>query len=514
MYCSGDNNTECLRTDSWTDNVWNKDNNSVAAEAISPTNIENNIGGFNKYSYIRRTSLIIEELTNNPDIDGQSCKQFIAEARCLRVMVYSWMVRRWGGVMLVDKLMTPSDEMLMSRSTEEEMYRFMVNELKLAIPDLPSTANKERFTKGAALTLLTRVSLEGGLYDETIAAGKQLFEGEEAANWSIDPEYRKMFGSFSYPETSPEIQFYFTQGDKKQYCENLLPMYVAGTLAPGRNIMGPAFNDKVDAWCANWPSHELTEAYLAIDVEGDQTAKHYTETAKWKNAPVKTASIMYSNRDKRLDATICYDGTTYFTSPIEMDTKGNCYWENTQNHGFMTQSGYMWRKYIYELDGTDALPGYQILYDFRYILFRLGEACLNYAEALGRKGEIDKAIRMMNMTRTQHGGLPALPESSSEADFWKYYKIERRVELALEGDRYFSVIRWAKVENATSVSEFNKRTHCIIIDGDDDTFTLIDTSHGSSTGSDRVFSWPRRMYFPLPESELMSNPNLQQNNHW
>ncbi len=58
---------------------------------------------------------------------------------------------------------------------------------------------------------------------------------------------------------------------------------------------------------------------------------------------------MYSNRDKRLDATICYDGTTYFTSPIEMDTKGNCYWENTQNHGFMTQSGYMWRKYIYEL---------------------------------------------------------------------------------------------------------------------------------------------------------------------
>ena len=198
LYCSGDNNTECLRTDSWTDNVWNKDNNSVAAEAISPTNIKDNIGDFNRYSYIRKASLIIEKLTGNSDIDEQSCKQFIAEARCLRVMVYDWMVRRWGGVMLVDKLMTPSDEMLMSRASEEDMYKFMVNELKLAIPDLPSTANKERFTKGAALTLLTRVSLEGGLYDETIAAGEQLFEGEEAANWNIDPEYRKMFGSFSY----------------------------------------------------------------------------------------------------------------------------------------------------------------------------------------------------------------------------------------------------------------------------------------------------------------------------
>lgn len=64
------------------------------------------------------------------------------------------MARRWGGVMLVDKLMTPNDEMKLPRTSEEETYRFMVEELKKAIPDLPTKANKERFTKGAALTLL------------------------------------------------------------------------------------------------------------------------------------------------------------------------------------------------------------------------------------------------------------------------------------------------------------------------------------------------------------------------
>lgn len=515
LYCSGDNNTECLRTDAWTDNVYNKDNNSVAAEAISPTNVDGLVGGFNKYGYIRKASLVIDKLTNNPDIDEAACRQYIAEARCLRVLVYDWMVRRWGGVMLVDKLMTPEDEMQLPRASEEEMYRFMVDELKLAIPDLPSTGAKERFTKGAALTLLTRVALEGGLYEDAIAAGEELFEGAESANWSIDPDYRRMFGSFSYPEQSPEIQLYLTQGDRRDYCDYMLPMYVAGTLAPGRNIMGPEITVQVDCWCANWPSHELTEAYLAIDVDGDGTAKPYTETAHWLNAPVKTAALMYSHRDKRFDATICYDGTTYFGDQIEMDTQGNCYWDNTQSHGFMTQSGYMWRKYIYEMDGTDeAVPSYQKLYDFRYILLRLGEACLNYAEALGRMGRISDAIRVMNMTRTQHGGLPALPENSSEDVFWKNYKIERRVELALEGDRYFSVIRWAKVENATSVPEFNQLTHVIIINGEDDTFTLSDQPHGSSTGSDRVFSWPKRMYFPIPESETMSNPNLSQNNYW
>lgn len=148
----------------------------------------------------------------------------------------------------------------------------------------------------------------------------------------------------------------------------------------------------------------------------------------------------------------------------------------------------MWRKYIYELDNT--LPGYQILYNFRYILLRLGEASLNYAEALGRKGQIKEAVQFMNQTRVQHGGLPALPEDVTADVFWKNYKVERRVELVLEGDRYFSVIRWAKAENATKVPEFNKRTSAIIIDGEDGTFEVTDDRHGSSTGSDKIFLGP------------------------
>lgn len=522
LYCSGDNNTECLRTEAWTDNVWTKDNNSVASEGISPTNVTNVAGGYNQYGLIRRACLIIDNLTDNQHIEAAACKQYIAEARCLRVMVYSWMARRWGGLMLVDKLMGEKDEMLLPRATEEETYKFMVEDLKKAIPDLPLTANKERFTRGAALTLLTRVALDGGLYDEVIAAGKLLFEeGEQSALWSIDSDYRKMFGSYSYPVDSKEIQFVFTLGDKKQYCEDLLAMYIAGNLSPGRNTKGPAFKEKVDTWCANWPSHDLVESYLAIDVDGDGKAKPYTETAHWRNASVKRASIMYSNRDARMDATICRDSTIYFTSPIEMNTEGNCYWENTQNHPFMSQSGYMWRKYVYEADGL--VPGYQILYDFRYILLRLGEASLNYAEALGRKGKIEDAVKYMNMTRVAHGKLPALPTNVSETEFWTNYKAERRAELALEGDRYFSVIRWAKAEKATKIPEFNTRTRSIVIEGLNSeksnmatagTFTAIDMPHGSSSGSDMIFSWPKRMYFPIPESEIISNSNIKQNPQW
>ncbi len=64
-------------------------------------------------------------------------------------------------------------------------------------------------------------------------------------------------------------------------------MYVAGTLAPDEILWGRLFNDKVDAWCANWPSHELTEAYLAIDVEGDQTAKTLYRDSKMEKCSGK-----------------------------------------------------------------------------------------------------------------------------------------------------------------------------------------------------------------------------------
>lgn len=516
LYCSGSNDTECLRTDAWTDNVWNRNSNTVASEGLSPTNITGNIGSYNRYALVRKASLIINKLTNNASIDQSACKQYIAEAKCLRVMTYDWMARRWGGLMLVKDLMTPNDSMKLPRATETETYQYMVDELKSAIPDLPSTATeKERFSKGAALTLLTRVALDGGLYDEVISAGQQLFEGTEAANWAIDKEYRKMFGSYSYPATSKEIQLYLTQGNKKQYCEDLLPMYVAGCMPPGRNTKGPKIVDKIDTWCVNWPSQELVDSYLAIDVDGDGTAKPYTETARWINAPVKRASIMYSNRDARMDETIVRDSTYYFSNFVVTNTLGNVYWLNTQDHSFMQQSGYMWRKYVYEVDKT--LPGYQVLYDFRYLLLRLGEASLNYAEALARKGgaeNLKKAIKMMNLTRVGHGDLPALPESTTETSFWKFYKIERRCELALEGDRYWSVLRWAKADNATSVPVFNTRTHYIIIDGTNGTFTTSDLPHRLSEGTDRIFSWPKRMYFPIPESETISNPNIKQNPNW
>lgn len=507
-YCRTGGSADCLEVDTWTDNVLNTNDNAVTLEAFSPTSLPGRIGSYAQYDVIRRASLIIDELNSDRAFTDNEVKRkrFIAEARCMRALVYGWMARRWGGLMIVDRKLSPADELALPRSSEADTYAFIIDDLKKAIPDLPSGGTKERFTKGAALTLLLRIAVDAHNWDEAIAAGDALLYGKEGT-WAIDRNYNQLFGNYDYPVSSPEIMFYLTYGPNKTVADNLLAMYIGSPTPIGRNLKGPAFTVATDAWCVAHPSQEIVDAYLVIDPV-DGKPKKYNETHRWLAAGADTtAYLMYNQpRDARFEQTIVRDSAYYFGNHIVTSSEGNVYWDNVQNHPFMTKSGYIWRKWVEENPNRRAM--YQQNFQYRYVLLRLGEAYLNYAEALARKGRIADAVRAVNITRVEHGGLPALDAGISPDEFWKWYKLERRVELVMEGDRYFSLIRWARVEGATGVPELNRRTHAIDIAADN-SYKFVD-SHGF--GTNYIFSWPRRMYFPIPESEVINNPNINTNN--
>lgn len=499
---------DCYETDTWTDNVYNTGDNAVCMEAFSPNNLVSRIGNYDQYGNIRKASLIIDMLNSDRAFTGNEPKRkrFIAEARCMRAMIYEWMAKRWGGLMIVNNALTSTDSLALPRSTEKETFDFIIEDLKAAIPDLPSSGSKERFTKGAALTLLLRAAVEGQNWAEAIVAGEQLLYGAEGS-WELDDNYNQMFGNYDYAPGSSEVMFYLTYGPNKTVADNLLAMYIGCPTPPGRNTMGPAFVVNADAWCSAHPSQEIVNAYLVID-DQDGLAKPYNETSQWQRAGADTtASLMYaSTRDARFEQTIVHDSAYFFTNFIVTSQVGNVHWKNVQDHGNMTKSGYIWRKWVEE--NPNRRPQYQQLFQFRYVLLRLGEAYMNYAEALARKGRIAEAVRAMNMTRVEHGNLPALDEGISESEFWKWFKIERRVELVLEGDRYFSLIRWARVEGAAGIPELNYRTHAIDIAADN----RYSFTNNNGFGTNYIFSWPKRIYFPIPESEVVNNPNIKVNN--
>ena len=83
----------------------------------------------------------------------------------------------------------------------------------------------------------------------------------------------------------------------------------------------------------------------------------------------------------------------------------------------------------------------------------------------------------------------------------KAIRLERRIELAFEGHRFWDVRRWKEADKH---------------------FTSIDEMKITKNGSGFAYTrntvnrqWDDKMYlFPIPRTEIMKNPNLEQNPGW
>lgn len=129
-----------------------------------------------------------------------------------------------------------------------------------------------------------------------------------------------------------------------------------------------------------------------------------------------------------------------------------------------------------------------------------------------RQGDINTAIDYINKTRTTHGGLPALAKDISFEDAWKAYKRERRVDLTMEGDRYWSLLRWGKADNLPTVKELTIVHKAIEIAADGKSFRIINLPFNEADNI-RVFT-TKRYLMPVPQKEIEQNPSLDQNTGW
>lgn len=112
------------------------------------------------YGYINHCNKIIEGLAVSPLTDAVK-KQFTAEARFVRAFNYFYLTNLFNKVPLV----TTSDINIsntLGPSSKEEVYAFIINELKLAETDLADaypTSERTRPNKKAVSALLARVYL-------------------------------------------------------------------------------------------------------------------------------------------------------------------------------------------------------------------------------------------------------------------------------------------------------------------------------------------------------------------
>lgn len=509
--------------------------------------------GFGDFGTVRRCNLIIEKVAASP-IDEKSKTELIAEGKMLRAMTYYYQAKHTGRVIWVDRVLTEEDDFNLGlTSTIKESYDYILKDLDDAIAGLPTESKAGRLNKNAALALKSEVCLTAAAYTGEKALFQQAIDAVDAIQgYTLDSNYEGMFnqdGAYS----SPEIILASYRSKDNNTCGNTLMQ----EMIPNQN------NDAIknfgcspvmktdfifECWMSHAPSQNLVDNYLVIDRLTNQ-AVPWNESTQFKNSvnevPVsdvadmaydpkelvngkgyvskdgtKLNELVYGNRDKRFYATIVYDSCLFYGETITMCQKGNlnrCSRVGNPGTSHMPLTNYMWRKSIYNVSPR---PFFDVLTDYHYVVFRLGRVLMNKAEALLCQGKWQEAMNVINKTREVHGGLPA-STATNLAEAWIDYKRERNVELPLEGDYYWSLLRWGKYGQEANhglaptsvIPELNCPATFSEISKDRQRMFVGQVQF---TNDQREFR-TRRYLFPIPQGVINANPALSdadQNPEW
>ena len=499
-----------MRIDAWSDDVLNLVVSDVPVGTFTNTFEMYGDGAFS-YGRIRRTNIAIqniEKLAVNLSEDEKN--RYIAEAKFVRAYLYFQKVKYFGGIPIVDKIMTLDDNLDLPRNSEEECMRFIISDLDFASKNLPVkwTGNDwGRATSGAALALKARAELHAGLFEDCINTTKEIFK---LNIYDLENEYGDLFNNPITYKTSKET--IFALQSKYPGNGNLLQLMMTPNVES---------QDALKGWGTPCPTQNLVDEYYMIDTDGK--AKRWNETNYFNdNYATQGVAAMYEHRDKRFYATVIYNGcvvdyrgyepctANLYCNPTAEEKTSSWISDYAHNADLCSPTGYAPRKFMYIGEDYPS-PNFSAQDDREnhYIYLRYGEVLLNYVEALLETDNIPEATTQLNYIR-KRAGLPPYDNITFED-----YKRERRVELAFEGHRYFDLIRWAKNgRHDSNIPELNKTPNMIRIDGSSAMkYTITPVQYGG----DRIlrkFEAPKRYYFPIPYKEIMMNPKLEQNEYW
>lgn len=509
-----------IQSDQWSDNSTIQEDGT--ASSINKEQIDRYYNaGWNCYKEIRPLNLVLEKVKASTTLMENDKKYFTAQAKMMRGMIYFSQARKFGKLMIIDRVLSPDEDMQFPRtSTIKETYDFIIKDLKEAAVDLPTDAANQQgiLTKGAAYALIAEVALHGAAYIESGQAeyyeiARQASEDLFALGiYELDTNFKNIFNDFNTAMNSKEIILAQWRHENNTTFVNTIMQSMGPCTNNDKNIADatPKLADDFLAWPTMFPSVDLVNAYEVIDRDG--TSKKWDETSYYRDYTSRggyVSNAIYKNRDQRFYASIAYDSCQYFNSTVTMREKGNLHWNsNVFGDWGMTKTGYFYRKGLYEKKRIyHSDPTY-----YHNVILRLGRSYLNYAEVMLRQNNISKAIEYINKTRTTHGGLPALSNSLSITEAWQAYKNERRVELVMENDRYWSLLRWGKADNQETIPELNITHQAISISSNGRAFQFIDLPFKRA---DNIRSFTKKRYlFPVPQSEKDLNPKLDQNPGW
>ena len=411
------------------------------------------------YNYLSRVSLSLDILAS-ADQESPIIQERTAEMKFLRAYGHFQLKRLFKKIPFVNKPnMQEADYNALSNTeyTNDEGWQQIINDLQDAYAVLPAVqSEKGRPTKAACAAFLAKVYLYKAYHQDDANTNQVTSVSSEDLQKVVEYTAASLYNGYGlepdlHNNLRPEEQY--ENGKESiwaiQYSRNDGTVY--GNLNFSNRLIVPCIPKVHDSGCDFYkPSINLVNAYRT-NSNGLPMASSAT-TDDYKVGSNQTV-------DPRLFVTVGIPGTPYMFNTNFMMSESNAWSRSGGTFGYFVSlkqnvDPALTDIYLYLCDSQWASS-------MNRIVFRYADVLLMRAEALAQLGQTAEAITLVNQVRKRaadmanasvvsnypnkygvHYAVGMYNGSYSKEEAMEIVKTERRLELAMESERFFDLVRW------------------------------------------------------------------------
>jgi hypothetical protein len=440
------------------------------------------------YAGLLRANLVIENVEDNEAVSPATRQRIVGEAYCLRALFHFELVTAFGGVPIVDHVLSSEEYSSPVRNTIAEVFDQIESDLDMSIQYLTPSAGQRiagRVDISSALALKVKAlvyessyselndpnSLFGGCenrWADAVTVAEQLISNSNAYGVGLDPDYAQIWRQASDGSAEQLISASSLK----------LTNYEGGRVGNGDGNAyeyGPSTNAMASIF-------QMPRSYYP-DANAAENQESLAATDGWGfNVPTPKYVEMFNPDDPRLAASVVSDG-----DPWNYWDYGNVFLSTDQS-----PTGYSCKKYVMygdEFSPLDANPHGSNL-DVK--ILRYADFLLLAAEANLKNGNPGRATELINQVRTRarESGTTGEPANYNTNVTMDDILTERVLELGCEGHRFFDLVRTGNTDELDGANNYNETIQ--------QELNFIEGTHE---------------FFPIPSSEIVSSSgSLTQNN--
>lgn len=375
---------------------------------VSPSNGIVNGMWTGYFNFIAKCNIALDQIKNNAAIVATPDQKRVAEAeaRFLRGYAYFNMVRLFGRVPLIDKVLAV-DQLNVPQSTPAQLYTFIEADLQFAAANLPSSWEARfigRPTSGSANGMLAKVYLTQQKWALAMSTANLVMS---SGQYDLSTPFNTIFGEAGENTKESVFEVQATATPTEQTALGVQSTQFQGVRDGGIWNLGFGFNV---------PNGNLEAAFEPGDPRRERTFLR-------RSTATTTFQTVYGENTATTWANPAYNHKVYVS--------------RTFRSRYGSDSGHWMNLRI----------------------LRYADVVLMYAEAANEVGgatNTTAALAALNSVRARaRGGNAALLpniNTNVQADLRNAIRRERRVELAMEYDRFFDLVRWGISQSAMAAA--------------------------------------------------------------